>query len=277
MFPGSHPLPSALRATARWRCLGGSSIPVMLVHPDWGSGRRVPVVIWVHGRTAHKELDPGRYLRLMRSGIGVCAVDLPGHGERAQAALQEPHRALDVVMQMADELDEVVAALSAVPELDTETLGVGGMSAGGMAVLSRLCRPHGFTCVSVEAASGSWRHQRHRAMFRDASDRRVSRGDPILNLAGWRELPLQAFHSRLDEWVAFAGQEQFIETLRRHYRRPELIDFVVYDRTGAPGEHVGFGQRSAEAKNRQRDFFIRHLQPEPLDAASRPQPATVTD
>jgi len=34
----------------------------------------------MHGRTANKELDPGRYLRLIRAGIAVCAIDLPGHG-----------------------------------------------------------------------------------------------------------------------------------------------------------------------------------------------------
>src|SRR5262245_11172372 len=74
-------MPSALRANARWQRLGPSDIPALLVHPDWNSGQPAPMVLWMHGRTVNKELDPGRYLRWMRAGIGACAVDLPGHGE----------------------------------------------------------------------------------------------------------------------------------------------------------------------------------------------------
>src|SRR5262245_54512816 len=103
-MPGtSTNMPQALRAAARWQVLAGG-VPAMLVHPDWASGRRAPAVLWMHGRTAHKELDPGRYLRWLRAGVGVCAMDLPGHGERARPELQDPARTLDVVMQASSEI-----------------------------------------------------------------------------------------------------------------------------------------------------------------------------
>jgi hypothetical protein len=93
-------LPSALRAASRSTRLSDHDVPALLAHPDWEGGERVPLVLWMHGRTVTKEIDPGRYLRWIRAGIGACAVDLPGHGERFDAALQEPERTLDVVLGM---------------------------------------------------------------------------------------------------------------------------------------------------------------------------------
>jgi dienelactone hydrolase len=259
-------MPSALRANARWERFAsvlGESIPVMLVHPDWNAAHTAPVVIWMHGRTANKELDPGRYLRWMRAGIGACAVDLPGHGERKVDALQDPLRSFDVVRQMVGEIDSIVEALRAIPEFDSKRVAIGGMSAGGMAALARLCQPHPFVCASVEATSGSWRHQQKlgRQIFRDVDESEIGRLNPIENLEGWREIPLQAIHAREDEWVSFDGQLAFINALQSRYRNSSSIEFVEYDHTGAPGEHIGFGTMASDAKDRQRDFLKRWLNP----------------
>ena len=251
-------LPSSLKAKARWERLGSAKTPAMLVHPDW-QGPAAPVVIWMHGRTANKELDAGRYLRWMRAGIAACTVDLPGHGERLDEALLEPTRTLDVVTQMAGEIDDLVEALSENGSFDMNRVGIGGISAGGMATLLRLCRPHPFVCASVEATSGSWQHQKHRDMFRDMPGEDIEKLDPMTHLDNWREMPLQAIHSKLDEWMDIAGQQAFIDALKARYADPELVEFVVYEQTGAPHEHIGFGKRSADAKNRQVDFFSRHL------------------
>ncbi len=252
-------LPSALQAAARWERLGSPGIPAMLVHPDWAGGAAAPALIWMHGRTVSKEIDPGRYLRLLRAGIGVCAVDLPGHGERLEPALQTPERTLDVVRQMVDEVDEVLESVAGFGIFDMDRVAIGGMSAGGMAALARLCRPHSFRCAAVEASSGSWGHQRHRAMFAGRAPEDLARDEPVTNLDGWREIPVQAIHCRADTWVSFEGQSAFIDALRTRYADPALIEFVVYDETGAPFEHAGFGRFAADAKNRQRDFIARHL------------------
>ncbi|MCP3904765.1 MAG: alpha/beta fold hydrolase [Planctomycetes bacterium] len=260
MYDRSAPLPRALEARSHWQRLGPSGIPALLVDPrDDEGGPAPPVVLWMHGRTASKELDPGRYLRLMRAGIGVCAVDLPGHGERFDAALQHPRHTLELIHQMIAEIDEVSDALRELVRFDMTRMAIGGMSAGGMAALSRLCREHDFRCAAVEASTGSWEQQRHREMFEGRPASEIARGNPIEHLGGWREIPLQAIHSRLDMWVAFDGQAAFIEALRERYDAPEDVEFVVYDRTGAPFEHAGFGRLSSDAKNRQRDFFALHL------------------
>jgi dienelactone hydrolase len=259
-------MPSALRKQARWRRLDGrfGTIPVLLAHPDWDSGQLAPVVIWMHGRTVTKELDPGRYLRWIRApapggGIAACAVDLPGHGERLNPESHTDQRAFDVVRQMADEIDDIVAGLAAMKNFDMNRTAIGGMSAGGMAALVRLCRPHNFACASVESTTGSWTHQRDQGMIRGRSEDEIAQLDPMRRLDRWREIPFQAIHSRLDKRVAFQGQAAFIEALRARYADPSIIEFIAFDQTGVPDEHSGFGVFASQAKDRQVEFFKRWM------------------
>ncbi len=252
-------LPSSLKSQSRWERIGPTDVPALLVQPDWQADAAHPTLIWMHGRTANKELDSGRYLRWMRAGFAVCTVDLPGHGERLDEALQDPTRTLEVVTQMSEEIDDIVNALPTHGPFDTRRLAIGGISAGGMATLLRLCRPHGFACASVEATSGSWMHQRQRDMFRNLDDAQIATLDPLQRLRHWREIPFQAIHSKLDEWMSIDGQTAFVDALRQRYGHPDQIEFIVYDQTGAPYEHIGFGKKAAEAKNRQLAFLQQHL------------------
>ena len=247
-------LPSALRKRSSLEKLGPSGVPALLVQPE-SPAPNPPLVIWMHGRTAFKELDPGRYLRFMRGGIATCAIDLPGHGERSNPKLQSSEHVLEVVVQMAEEIDDVLRDAVAALECDPDRVGIGGMSAGGMAALARLARPHHFTAASVEATSGNWAFQARLPMLQSSQMSLIRQWDPIEHLERWQEIPVQAFHCKADEWVPFEGQETFIKTLRNQYRNPELIDWMVYDQTGTLHEHVGFGPHAADVKERQRAFF----------------------
>ena len=211
----------------------------------------------MHGRTANKELDSGRFLRLLRRGIGSCSLDLPGHGARFEQAMHEPAAVLPVVEQMVEELDGVLEELGTIEGIDSSRLAIGGISAGGMVSLIRCCREHPFAAICVEATTGNLAY---RASSILANPERVRRLDPIAHLEHWRPVPLLALHNLLDEWVDVDGQRFFIEALRERYPRPDLIDFHVYQRpTGAPHEHSGFGQFSGDAKDRQVAFLARHL------------------
>lgn len=251
----------------------------MLAHPDWE--RPAPTVIWLHGRTVNKELDPGRYLRWVRAGIAACAIDLPGHGERFDASLQSPDRSLDLLRLAIAEIDAVVAALGA-PEyhgvFSSARLALGGMSAGGMVTLRRLCDPHPFIAAAVEATTGwlaglylpevggegvtraSWavRHPPGRIAELDAS----------VHLTGWRPIPLLALHTEGDSIVPIAGQRRFLDLLRERYAEagadPGLVDLRAFRDTGAPQEHAGFGRFGNDAKNAQVEFLIRTLRPSPV-------------
>jgi len=269
--------PSALKSRARLARLGPSDTPAMIAHPDWETS--APVMIWMHGRTVSKETDPGRYLRWVRAGIAACALDLPGHGEREEARLQEPTETLEVLERMLGEIDGVVAALSegAIGDkhrpgiFDADRIGIGGMSAGGMAALRRLCDPHPFRCAAVEGTSGWLGELYHptlegnagRPWAVDHAPAAIEPLDPAAQLDGFRPIPLLALHSEADRMVPFAGQRAFIDRLRAHYRGagadPGLIELRTWPETGAPGEHAGFGRFSSQAKAIQTEFLARCL------------------
>jgi dienelactone hydrolase len=262
-MPDLNGVPASLRRSARWLSLAG--VPALVAHPDWHaeSGGKPPNVVrsrpwllWIHGRSVNKELDPGRYLRLLRAGIASVAVDLPGHGERREEWAQDIAHTLRMIRQMHDELDAVVDAVGDIDGFDRDRAALGGMSAGGMVSLARLCRPHRFVCAAVECTTGSWRWQTN-----------LMRGDPgtlaslnpIGHLDQWRPIPLFVLHNRLDEWVPIEGQEEFLAALAKRYPEPATIEFHAYDETGAPNEHAGFGRMGADAKDRLTAFLRRRL------------------
>ncbi|MDP7030471.1 MAG: alpha/beta fold hydrolase [Phycisphaerales bacterium] len=248
-------LPSALRRQARCERVG--DVPVLLVEPE-GEVDQPPLLVWLHGRTARKELDPGRYLRLMRNGIAACAMDLPGHGERFDASMQTPDAVVDTMLAAAAELDDVATAAVERLGADPQRVAIGGMSAGGMASLSRLCQPHPYAAAAVEAASGSWEALPLARHAGPSQRRALDRFNPIRRLAEWRAIPLLAVHARHDQWVPQAPQWAFLDLVQGR-GDPSLIERVLYDHTGAAGEHAGFGIHAADAKAAQLSFLQRRL------------------
>lgn len=260
--------PSALSDKARLTKL--ADVPALLAHPDWQ--KPAPVMFWMHGRTVSKELDPGRYLRWIRSGIAAVAVDLPGHGEREGAQRHSPDDTPEVLQQMVDEIDGVLDAIRARADaelFDLTRIGIGGMSAGGMATLRRLCDEHPFRCAAVESTTG-WLAELYEPTLTTgrpwpsvhrAAD--VERIDPMQHLDGFRPIPMLVLHSEADEIVPIAGMKAFLEKLMERYEAqgadPGLIELVTWPETGAPSEHAGFGKVASQAKSLQVEFLKKHL------------------
>lgn len=258
-------------------------MPALLAHPNGET--LAPVVLWLHGRSVSKELDPGRYLRWIRNGIAACAIDLPGHGERAIDGWTGPERTLDVLEQVIGEIDDVLDDLARSEHAhlyDCSRVSIGGMSAGGMAVLRRLCDPHNFVCAAVEATCGDLetmyfgRVDRvvrattndadadRTALWPGAHDREHVRAlSALTHIDAFRPIPLLALHSETDRIVPFDAQSRFIRALRTHYEHSgadaSQIRFIHWPQTGAPDEHNGFGSRANDAKNEQTSFLAAHL------------------
>lgn len=262
-------LPAALRERLEYARFDGpyGEIPVMLAHPHAGwqhaSPEPAPICLWLHGRTANKELDPGRYLRWVRAGVAACAIDLPGHGERFEQSKQGPEATMGIVLQMVEEIDHVVRAIADrySHAFDLSRMAIGGMSAGGMAALRRLCDPHGFQCAAVEATTGQFEGMRGRTFYREEL---VAQVEPERFVDRWPvALPLLVLHSEKDQWIDVNDQRAFIEKLRDRYDRlgaePGLIQMKTWETTGAPYEHIGFGKLSNEAKNLQTEFLLKWL------------------
>jgi len=252
-MPDLGQLPSAVRERAILTTLGPA--PALVVLPE-SAPAPPPVLLWLHGRQANKEIDPGRALRLLRAGIGFIGVDLPGHGERAVASYQTVEGTLQTILEMSQELDDVHAAIVGNLQVDSEQIAIGGMSAGGMAAAHRLVTPHPYRAMLMEASTGNWAAQAHRPMFQPLSPEALQAQDPMARLATWTPMPVLAQHSRLDEWIRFEGQCVFLEALReRNAGHP--VELQAYDQTGAPKEHIGFGKFGAQAKDLCRDFLLR--------------------
>ena len=263
-------LPRALEERRVVTRLGpGASVPAFLAHPDEGwaepgaSPTPRPCVLWMHGRTMRKEIDPGRFLRWQRAGIATCSIDLAGHGERADPALDTGVRTLDIVERTLADVDGVVESL-ADPRFngafDADRLAIGGMSAGGMVTLCRLCEAHPFKAAAVEATAGDFGAMgAHPAFGND----RAARLDPVRRLDGWRPIPLLALHAERDEWVPLRAIESFVAALRERYAGagadPDSVVLKTWPETGAEGEHIGFGRVSNDAKNTQTAFLADRL------------------
>ncbi|RMH13134.1 MAG: hypothetical protein D6695_04900 [Planctomycetota bacterium] len=260
-------LPRFLAERARLKTLGPA--PVLLAHPDWESP--APVVFWMHGRTASKELDPGRYTRWLRAGIAACAIDLPAHGQRRDGRSDDPDQSMDLLAEAVGEIDLIVTALGQEEGVlfDPDRAAIGGMSLGGMVALRRLCDPHPFACAAVEATCGSLTELYFPSDGRDAPWKvahdpdQVASLDPAAHLDGWRPLPILALHCEADEIIPWKAQRHFLDLLRQHYRSlgadEQLIEVKTFPQTGAKFEHIGFGRFSNDAKNAQTEFLARHL------------------
>ncbi len=246
--------PAHLRGASEWMRLVNGSIPVVVMRPQDRGDDPLPFLLWFHGRTVSKELDAGRYVRLVRAGIACVAVDLPGHGERFDEALQDGTQTLRVVAQACGEIDSILADLSALGTLDMTRVVIGGMSAGGMTAVVRGCAAHTFRGMLLEATTGDFESQQGRPMYQREL---VEAMNPITHLDHWRDIPLLALHSELDEWVAIAGQRRFLDALRARSAQPQQLELHAYDRTGAPYEHMGFGQVAGDAKSRATAFVAR--------------------
>ena len=247
-----------------------ADVPALIAHPDWQNP--APVMFWMHGRTVNKELDGGRYLRWIRAGIAAVSVDLPGHGQRLGPRRHSPDDTPDVLEQMVREIDFVLEALAARDDahlFDLSRVGIGGMSAGGMAALRRLCDEHSFRCAAVESTTG-WLAELYEPTLtagrpwpssHDAAA--VAKIDPMQHLNNFRPIPMLALHSKADEVVPFAGMQGFLSALREHYVQqgadPATIELTAWPTTGAPSEHAGFGKMASQAKTLQVEFLQRHL------------------
>lgn len=272
MDPRFLKLPRSLQERSETIRIG--EIPALVARPQ--ADAPAPAVIWMHGRTVYKELDPGRYQRWIRSGIAAIALDLPGHGERFLEEYHAPDKTVDLIAQGAEEIDSVLEWMRSDGGFDMDRVAIGGMSAGGMVTLSRLCSEHPFVAACVEGTTGNL-HDLYfpeqgnpgRGWLVEHDKDKVDRVDPMQHLDSFRPIPLLALHNEGDTMVPIAVQRSFLAALRAHYAQlgadAGMIELHTFEDTGAPQEHAGFGRFANDAKNLQLAFLRRVFAIETVD------------
>lgn len=270
-------LPTSLRQNARLEKLG-AGVPALICLPEEHEPP-VGALVWMHGRTAFKELDNGRYLRLMRAGIASIALDLPGHGERYEAGRDHHSVTPGVIAQMLEELPGVIDDLrEREPRIDPNRLLLGGMSAGGM-VAARACYGSDrFRGLIMESSSGWLRklydseietpdghlgriaHTGEAASLVESIDTMHQLGEEP---GAWPTIPVLALHSETDRTVPISCQQGFMNRLREIYAErgadTEQVRLHTWPETGAPYEHAGFGKVASEAKGLVVEFVLQHI------------------
>lgn len=260
-------LPKSLQAKSEHMRLG-DNVPALVAHPDFDKSTQTPCpwVLWLHGRTVNKELDPGRYNRWVRAGIGAIAIDLPGHGERFTKDGHTPTQTIQNLTQCISEIPAIINSIAALGIFDMSKSAMGGMSAGGMVTCRSLCNDHAFLGASLECTTGDLlglyypSNPSGSGLWRVHHDRpEVEAIDTPTHLVSFKPIPLLAMHNKGDKIIPYQVQSNFIQTLKAHFQRhdadPDQVQLVTYDNTGAIQEHAGFGKFAAEAKDKQLAFF----------------------
>ena len=112
-----------------WK-VGGEQIVGMLHTPDHVTGRKWPAVVFLHGFTGNKPESHRLFVltarQLAQAGIGALRFDFRGSGDSAGDFSE---------MTISRELEDARAAVAFIrgqPNVDTQRVGLIGMSMGGM-------------------------------------------------------------------------------------------------------------------------------------------------
>lgn len=103
-------------------------IPVLQVSPAGKETEKLPLVVFMHGVTGNKEVMAYVLALIADAGYKAVSFDLPGHGERTDG----PRMFLDVLEEGTKDLDKLLDYYVMTGWADTEHLGIGGFSAGGI-------------------------------------------------------------------------------------------------------------------------------------------------
>jgi dipeptidyl aminopeptidase/acylaminoacyl peptidase len=250
----------------------GREVPAYLfVPPDLDRSRKHPAIVWIHGDGIAQNYDGwhvrrdyavyyGFHQYLAQQGYVVLAPDYRGSVGYGREWRVAPYRDLGGL-----DYEDVAAGVPYLESLlyvDTDRVGVWGLSYGGFLTLQALTRdPELFRC-GVDVAGV----QDFRDWFRDPGGNWVfgRLGDPRENPAAYLQAapiervdriarPLLVLHGTADVNVPFLESVKLVDELTK---KGKDFDFVVY-----PGEFHYFHREHVlrDFFRRVEEFFDRHL------------------
>ena len=190
-------MPIRIRRRSQTIALAGAQVPSILLLPD--TDRRVPCALLLHGFSSSKERlsdTIGRALAVR--GIASLAIDLPLHGSRDDAMLEEARRnPLGLVKHWTTAVAEANAAigwLSAQDEINPSQLNATGYSLGSYVALQTAAANERVATVIV-AAGGDLPATPWTSMVRAMSD-------PVRSVRALNGRPLLMLHGRHDRTIS---------------------------------------------------------------------------
>lgn len=173
--------------------LSGARVSSILLRPDLDA--RVPAVLLLHGYSSSKErLSNTMGRSLAMRGIASLAIDLPLHGARDDAMIDEARsNPLGLLKHWRKALAEAKDAITSLAEnavIDPTRIGVAGYSLGSYVALQTAAADKRVKCVIV-AAGGDLPETPWTGMMRMVSNPLSSvkslKGRPLLMLHGTRD------------------------------------------------------------------------------------------
>lgn len=170
--------------------LSGARVPSIMLRPE--ADARVPGVLLLHGYSSTKErLSNTMGRSLATRGIASLAIDLPLHGARDDAMMDEARsNPLGMIKHWKTALSEAKEAIAWLAEnavIDPERIGVAGYSLGSFVALQTAAAEKRVKCVIV-AAGGDLPESPWTGMMRmvanPLSSAKSLKGRPLLMLHG---------------------------------------------------------------------------------------------
>lgn len=158
----SHPTATPVAPRPALERVTDRRLPTAVLYPRAHvAGRRLPVLLDVHGGPGHQEVRAERSRWLVRqwwadTGLAVVTIDNRGTPGVAPSFEKVVHRRLaDVIL--ADQTDALASVADKHPDLDLDRVGIRGFRFGGwLAGLAVLRRPDLFRCGIAEAPITDW-------------------------------------------------------------------------------------------------------------------------
>ena len=177
--------------------LAGARVPSILQLP--GAEQRIPAALLLHGYSSSKErLADTMGRALAARGIGSLAIDLPLHGSRDDAIVEEARKnPLGLIQHWKRALAEASAALTwlaAQPEIDPDRLCICGYSLGSYIALQTAASDKRVRSVIV-AAGGDLPSTQWTRMMRMISN-------PVKSVKSLKGRPLLMLHGKSDRTIS---------------------------------------------------------------------------
>jgi uncharacterized protein len=189
-------MPIRIRRRSQTIDLSGAQVPSILLMPD--TDQRVPCALLLHGFSSSKERlsdTIGRALAVR--GIASLAIDLPLHGSRDDALLEEARRnPLGLIQHWTTAVAEANAAigwLSTQDEINQGQLTATGYSLGSYVAL-QVAAANAQVASVIVAAGGDLPATPWSSMVRTMSD-------PVRSVRALNGRPLLMLHGRQDRTI----------------------------------------------------------------------------
>ncbi|MBN1525066.1 MAG: dienelactone hydrolase family protein [Spirochaetales bacterium] len=219
-------------------------IPVLDVYQAQ-AGRKLPVILFLHGFGSKKERKLTHSFYLAEAGYFVCAFDAFDHGERlsdeydALSSVEQQSCLFDIILDTSQTINSIIDVYSSHPAADTSRVGLIGTSMGAMTVFHYITHFRA-PCVKVAMpiiGTPVWESNikskiledlRFAPYFDNKKLKKIAREEPARFLDAIADFPLLVQNGVDDELMPIEDLRDFAGKAQLIYTKKECFAFHDY-------------------------------------------------